>query len=111
MASKQKLQEVEEIISKISHVALDDIKGHERFPDYVDARHVIWVIAKDYLGFSLPQLAREYKRDHTTILYGIKKMRLNESYKSLLPKMKEKYPEIFARVCTTDGRPVDNWDV
>lgn len=36
------------------------------------ARHMIWWMIRKYLELSLPAIAKEYEKDHTTILTGIR---------------------------------------
>lgn len=50
---------------------------HERFRDLhrSTARFVVWYIAHSSLGYSYSRLGRLYKRDHSTIIHGVQRVR------------------------------------
>ena len=48
------------------------ITGYNREAHIVAARFEAWRIARK-LGWSLPRIGREFKRDHTTIMNGLRK--------------------------------------
>jgi chromosomal replication initiator protein len=97
---------VDETISKVSGVSVQNIRGISRDKDIVLARHVVWMILHDYKGFTYSRLGREYERDHTTIINGVNRVR-REALK-LVAELKKEYPILFIE----KGRqPGDGWDL
>jgi chromosomal replication initiation ATPase DnaA len=50
-----------------------------------------------------------YKRDHTTIIYGVQKIKQSPEYEAVIEKIRQKYPELLEKKAPSDGRPVGNW--
>ncbi len=56
------------------------------------ARHMIWWMIRKYLELSLPVIGKEYEKDHTTILTGVRAFEKRsefEELKSLAEKIME----------------------
>lgn len=51
---------------------LDEVSGNSRKKNVCRARHKIWRMIHDE-GFSLMGIGRMFCRDHTTIMYGLKR--------------------------------------
>lgn len=60
-------------IAESECVLLEDMLGRKRTARSTRARHRLWATVRASSDFSLPELARMFGRDHTTILYGIRK--------------------------------------
>lgn len=56
-----------------SHVTLDDVMGDRRFKAVVQVRGDCMRRLHGAFGWSLPQLGKFFKRDHTTILHHVQK--------------------------------------
>lgn len=54
---------------------LDEVLSASRHPRIVRARHRLWMILRDTLDLSYPELGALFDRDHTTIMSGVKKCR------------------------------------
>ena len=58
--------------------------GASRARHIVMARNIIWYIFRQYLGTLVTESARIFKKDHTTVIHGIKSfkndMQTSESY-------------------------------
>jgi hypothetical protein len=52
-------------------VSVDQIRGAGRAPSVVRLRQEAFAHLRD-LGFSLPEIGRATRRDHTTVLYGLR---------------------------------------
>lgn len=72
-----RLQNVERIIAKAACVPSDMFYKEIRKKEIVTARHAIWFIAHDFLGYSYPLLGKMYGKDHSTVLHGCRKIREN----------------------------------
>lgn len=55
-------------------VTLDALQGCRRDRFLVEPRHVAMWLASRIEKRSLPSLGREFDRDHTTIMYAVKRM-------------------------------------
>ncbi len=108
-SSLKRMELIEDIISNASNVTIEEMRSHNRMREYVDARMVVWTIAKDYLGFSYPFIAKIYKRDHTTIIYGVEKMRNTPAYQSVIDRIQQLHPGLLDKKSPSEGRPVENW--
>lgn len=45
--------------------------GDARVAHLVLARHTAWALVREIHAISLPRIARAFRRDHTTVLYGV----------------------------------------
>jgi hypothetical protein len=53
---------------------LADTRANQRGnPRLSSARHEVWAGLHDTLGLSLSQIARDFNRDHTSILYAVRR--------------------------------------
>lgn len=63
-----------------------DIMSERRQQDIVRARHAAMYAMRELTGYSLPQIGRAFKRDHTTIIHACRRVEdiaiRNEDYRS-----------------------------
>lgn len=67
----------EKIIAGVANkygVSADDLKGKKRSQDIAEPRHIAIYIMRRMTEMSLPQIGREFSRDHTTIMSSIAKI-------------------------------------
>ena len=76
-ASDRKIT-IEEIQRKVSdhfNIRLSDLVGPKRLRIYARPRQVAMYLAKKHTSRSLPEIGRRFgKRDHTTVMHGIKRI-------------------------------------
>lgn len=101
---------LEDIISEMSGVKVQDIRSRMRDKEYSDARHTVWYIANMHMKYSLKQLSRIYQRDHTTILSGVRKMDQNKFGEQVLESVRKQYPELLEGTFTRKKAP-ENWRI
>ena len=101
---------LEDIISEISGVLVQDIRSRKRDKTYSDARHAVWYVANIEMKYSLKQLARIYQRDHTTVLSGVRKMVENKFGEQVLESIKSRYPELLTGEFTKTKAP-ETWKI
>ncbi len=68
-----------------------DLFGQRRFPELVKARQVAYVIAREMMGWSFPQIARAFgDRHHTTIIDGVRAAedRMTKNMRAKIERMK-----------------------
>ena len=57
--------------SEATGIKESQIRGRKRHKPIAAARHWVWTQAK-LMGLSYPRIAKVFRRDHTTIVYGVK---------------------------------------
>lgn len=70
VAFRNDVMPIVEVILNRHGLTLDDIRGDSREKDLVVCRHEIWAIMET-LGVTHSEIARFFKRDHTSVRYGI----------------------------------------
>ena len=73
-------EEVLEVISEESGLSVNMIMSRCREPQFVDARNLYCKILKSTYKFNLPAIAKVMGKDHTTIIWNIKKF--DDRYKN-----------------------------
>lgn len=66
---------VERLVAEVAEthgVAVADILGRSRSAPFVAARHAVWARLRVNHGWSWPAIGREFDRDHTTVMYGVR---------------------------------------
>lgn len=53
---------------------LEDLLGDRRTAEIALARHAAAALGQRVLGYSLPKLGRLLRRDHTSVLYGVRRI-------------------------------------
>jgi hypothetical protein len=72
--------EIIEEVSQQTGVSVGEILGPRRAPNLVAARHLaMWRVHKRLPHYSLPRIGRLFRRDHTTILYAVRKIEARAS--------------------------------
>lgn len=62
----------------------EDLLSHNRETDKVLVRHIVWTAMRKLLRMSYPSIARAYKRDHTSIMHGVEKVKNNQDLRDKL---------------------------
>lgn len=63
------------VISFVSGQPEEEILGGSRSRSLVLCRHVYYHIAREKMGLKLAQIGLFFKRDHTTIIHGLRKIK------------------------------------
>lgn len=75
MDKLRNVETITEYASLVFGVTLDEIKSTARTQRFVLARQAVYLIAREELGLSYPQIARHFGgKDHTTIMHGVRKL-------------------------------------
>lgn len=69
----ERLTLIAKACSELCHVPIEKFYARSREPQFVFARQLAFYVARGR-GFSLPQIGAHYRRDHSTVLYGIRKV-------------------------------------
>lgn len=88
--------QIDEIEDKVcSELKLDREKmfwTKTREREITEGKHLIWTIIKDKYGVMIEDIKREYSVDHTSVLYGIRKVR---GLMDVYPEFKALYKKIM----------------
>lgn len=69
------LYDVIKIVYRVTGVTLADLRKHNRARKFVDARHLVVLLANDHTKHSQSAVGRCINRDHTTVLSLLKRER------------------------------------
>lgn len=69
-----KLDQIIELVCAAQSVNRDEIMGRSQYRRIARARQSAMALAREFTKLSLPQIGRKFKRDHTTILHGVRKI-------------------------------------
>lgn len=64
---------IQNIVAREFNVPLIDLIADRRDRTSTNARHIAFWITRNYTEASFPVIAKEFDRDHTTVLYGVRK--------------------------------------
>ena len=66
--------EIQEAVCAVLHLSLDELLSTRRTPRIVRARQLAMYLARDITGLSLARIARDFNRDHSTVLHAIRRV-------------------------------------
>ena len=62
---------IADVVCMETGVSRDELYGLDRCREYSEARWIVWILAKKYLGSSTTSLARHFNRKrHATVVHG-----------------------------------------
>ena len=93
----QQINAIENVIAGKTGVTIDQMRGRNRDAQTSHARHIVWVLAYDYLDFTYPQIAMVYDRDHTTIISGANRLRKEVNIETIVEDIRKEIPEILEK--------------
>ncbi len=65
---------VQEAVCSVLHLSLDELLSPRRTPQIVRARQLAIYLSRELTRLPVAQIAREFNRDHSTILYAIRRV-------------------------------------
>ena len=74
LCKRFKVRDILIATSRVTNVGMDEVLSDRRSPDYVLARHITMYLSFKYTGYSFPKIGHILSRDHSTIIYGVKKI-------------------------------------
>lgn len=69
-----KVQEIQRFVADCYGISHADMLSHKRPASVILPRQVAMYLAKSLTSLSLPAIGRRFKRDHTTVLYAVRKV-------------------------------------
>lgn len=78
-------------VVKVSKLDLVELKGRSRASLVSSWRHVLWFLLREHTPMSYEEIGTIFERDHTTILYGVRKVRNSPEliYDGMLEKARQ----------------------
>jgi len=111
MIKPVKITKLEQIVSELANVHIDALAGRQRDQATSDARMFVWFVIYKAMGHTYSYIARQYDRDHTTIIHAVRKMEKSEKAKKLLDKIKEINPEMAKRELKGTPKTLEFWKI
>jgi len=70
----EQLARIEEAVCDVLHLSRADLRSPRRNPNLVRGRQLAMYVARDRTDLSLAEIARGFDRDHSTVLYSIRRV-------------------------------------
>jgi chromosomal replication initiator protein len=68
------VSDVQEAVCAVLHLSLDELLSARRTPRIARARQLAMYLCREVTGLSLAAIARDFKRDHSTVLHAIRRV-------------------------------------
>ena len=68
-----KFEEVKKTACSITNITLNELESRSRLRYIVDARRMVFSIAKDYLNMKLTHIAQRFNMNHASVIHHLKK--------------------------------------
>lgn len=91
----EKLTKIEFAIADEMRISVESLRSGSRTQEFARARHAVWTIAVDDLGYSYNRLKRLYEKDHTTVRHGVLKTRGTALDVQARRAVNERYPGLL----------------
>jgi chromosomal replication initiator protein len=65
---------IQEAVCSVHRISRDDLLSTSRSPRITRARHLAMYLARELSGLSLAQIARAFRRDHSTVLHAVRRV-------------------------------------
>ena len=66
------MRQIQRIVAEFYHLKTEDMYSPRRQRWIARPRQIAMYLTRELTGHSLPRIGREFRRDHTTILHGIR---------------------------------------
>lgn len=77
---KEKLVAIDERVSKLTEVSIEDIHSNSRIKNVIYAKFLAWYLARCfYIPYTVIGVA--YNKDHTTVIHGVERVTLSKEWK------------------------------
>ena len=96
ISSKNKVEQVQQIIAKNYNITVDDLKSKKRVATISYPRQIAMYICRTYLEESFPKIGIEFGgKDHTTVMHSVEKIKKEIEKK---PYLKEEIEKMIAKI-------------
>jgi chromosomal replication initiator protein len=70
---RSKMAHIVSVVAEYYKISVSAIRGPSRVKHIVQVRHTAYYLCRTVVGSSYPEIGRFFGRDHTTILYAVRK--------------------------------------
>lgn len=102
------LDELVEIISSVTNVSVEDIKGKRRYTEVVLSRSLLYYFGKFIYGYTFVALGKFTNRDHSTVIHNYRNfdndIRQNRLFRSW-------HDEIFEKIVNLSNKEIINFEL
>ena len=92
-----KFQEIKKTACSVSNISLEELESRSRKRYIVDARRMVFSMAKDYLNMKILHIADKFNMNHATVIHQLKQhkdlMTSDIYYKDRFDKLVELYKQ------------------
>jgi len=71
-SSPPTIEAIQEAVCAVQGITGEELRGKLRSQRVVRARQIAMYLARELTGLSLPQIARSFSRDHTTVMHAVR---------------------------------------
>ena len=89
--------EVQQAVCAVLHLSVDDMLSMRRTPQIARARQIAMYLSREATGLTLKSIAREFNRDHSTVLHAIRRVEASLEPGSDSQRALDKSRELLAR--------------
>lgn len=75
ITNRDRIRKLNRFAGHYFNVAGHRVGGRDNTPEACEARYICWHVLKDCNGWSTERIGRAYKRDHSTVISGLRRYR------------------------------------
>jgi chromosomal replication initiation ATPase DnaA len=102
------LDELIEIISSVTNVSIEDIKGSRRYTEAVLSRSLLYYFGKFIYGYTFVKLGKFTNRDHSTVIHNYRNFDNDIKQNRLF---KAWHDEVFNKIVNLSNREIVNFEL
>lgn len=92
------LEKIELAIADHALISISDLRDGGRDHVFAEARQIVWTLGHDVLRIPYIRLARMYRKDHTTIMHGVRKIRTSGMTEKAKETVNKRFPGLLQEV-------------
>jgi chromosomal replication initiator protein len=96
-AGEPSVAEVQQAVCAVLHLSVDELLSPRRTPRIAQARQLAMYLSREATGLTLKSIAREFDRDHSTVLHAIRRIEASLGPDSETQRALDKSRELLTR--------------
>jgi chromosomal replication initiator protein len=96
-ATEPSVAEVQQAVCAVLHLSVDELLSPRRTPRIAQARQLAMYLSRETTGLTLKSIAREFSRDHSTVLHAIRRVEASLGPDSETQRALDKSRELLTR--------------
>ena len=102
---------VQQAVCAVLHLSVDDMLSTRRTPQIARARQLAMYLSRETTGLTLKAIAREFNRDHSTVLHAIRRVEASLAPGSDSQEALDKSRALLARTAPASGTSTAGGDL